>query len=197
MKYRIAICSALVLAVGALWLSLRGLLTTAPVESTGIIVVSENHAYQYVAAPSLSWNAARNAAAQRSWRGNPGYLATIDTAGEYQLILDRLFPKTYPDVTYLGGRQNTRGEWRWVAGPDGAEDGGKGRLFWNGDEQGTVQPGRYANWMPTAFQHGGKWDVAKVCCVTIFSYLVPQFSTSLGTGDAEEHVEGYLVEYGD
>jgi hypothetical protein len=32
--------------------------------------------------------------------------------------------------------------------------------------------------------------------VTLFSYGVPQFSTSLGTGDYQEHVAGYLVEFG-
>jgi hypothetical protein len=110
--------------------------------------------------------------------------------------VDRLFPHVYPDVTYLGGRQTASGEWRWVAGPDGAEDGGKGRLFWRGNEQGAVIGDHYANWMSKAFQHGGRWDVGKVCCVSLFSYGVPQFSTSLGTGDADEHVAGYVVEFG-
>jgi hypothetical protein len=50
--------------------------------------------------------------------------------------------------------------------------------------------------MSTAFQHGGKWDVGKVCCVSLFSYGVPQFSTSLGSGDRDEHVAGYIVEFG-
>ena len=67
-----------------------------------------------------------------------------------------------------------------MTGPDGAEDGGKGRLFWRGDEQGAVVDGHYANWMSTAFQHGGKWDVGKVCCVSLFSYGVPQFSHVAG-----------------
>jgi hypothetical protein len=35
-----------------------------------------------------------------------------------------------------------------------------------------------------------------VCCVIIFSYGVPQFSASLGTGDTQEHVSGYVVEFG-
>jgi hypothetical protein len=51
--------------------------------------------------------------------------------------------------------------------------------------------------MFSAFQHGGKWDVDKVCCVTLFSYRKRQFSTSLGTGDKDEGVAGYLVEYGE
>ena len=51
------------------------------------------------------------------------------------------------------------------------------------------------DWMWSAFQHGGKWDVAKVCCVTLFSYSKRQFSTSLGNGDPDERVAGYLVEF--
>ena len=125
-----------------------------------------------------------------------GYLATIDNESEYQFILDKVFPNSYPDVTYLGGKQTSPGEWRWVTGPDAAEDGGKGKLFWRGYEEGMATGNQYANWRSTAFQHGGNWDVGKVCCVTLFSYRMPQFSTSLGTGIPEEGVSGYLVEFG-
>jgi hypothetical protein len=178
------------------WLALRFLLAPAALESSVVIEAPNGHAYQFIAAPGMSWDAARTAAASLSWRGRAGYLATIDNADEYQFVMDHLFPHAYPDVTYLGGRQTAPGEWRWVTGPDSAADDGKGLLFWNGDEQGAVQSGRYANWMSTAFQHGGKWDTAKVCCVSLFSYGMPQFSTSLGNGDREEHVSGYVVEFG-
>jgi hypothetical protein len=197
MKYRIAIALALVLvAAAAGWLVWRFLLASPVMQTSAIVESPDGHAYQYVAAPGLSWDAARSAAAKLSWHGHPGYLATIHDPGEYQFIMDRIFAHDYPDVTYLGGRQTAPGEWRWVTGPASAADGGKGLLFWRGDEQGAVVEGRYANWMSTAFQHGGKWDVGKVCCVSLFSYGVPQFSASLGNGDADEHVAGYLVEFG-
>lgn len=184
-------CAGAAAVTGLLAWRLLGSAAPAPV-----VPASTSHAYQYVAAPGLAWSIARDQAANLSWHGRQGYLATIDSAMEYQFILDHVFSGVYPDVTYLGGRQTAPGEWRWVTGPDGAADGGKGRLFWRGDEQGAVQEGLYANWMTTAFQHGGEWDVAKVCCVTLFSYGAPQFSTSLGTGNTEEHVTGYLVEFG-
>jgi hypothetical protein len=195
MKFRIAVAMGLVLAAAIAWLAWRLILAPA-VDSSDIVEAPTGHAYQFVSAPDSGWDTDRTAAARLSWHGHPGYLATIDDAAEYQFVMDRLFPHAYPDVTYLGGRQTASGEWRWVTGSDGAEDGGKGRLFWRGDEQGTVVGGRYANWMSTAFQHGGKWDVNKVCCVSLFSYGVPQFSTSLGTGDRDEHVAGYIVEFG-
>ena len=180
-----------VIAVVASLLAWRFLTKPAPV-----VQASATHAYQYIAASGVSWTVARAQATHLSWNGHPGYLATIDSEAEYQFLLDHVFSGGYPDVTYLGGRQTAPGEWRWVTGPDGAADGGKGLLFWSGDEHGRVQSGLYANWMTTAFQHGGKWDIAKVCCVSLFSYGAPQFSTSLGTGNSEEHVTGYLVEFG-
>ncbi len=186
----------IVSAAAAVWLVWRFLLAMPVMQSSAVIQAANDHAYQFIAAPDISWDAARAAAAKQSWQGHAGYLATIDDAAEYQLILDRIFSHGYPDVTYLGGRQTAPGQWRWVTGPDGAADGGRGRLFWRGDEDGAAPDGQYAVWMTSAFQHGGKWDISKVCCVSIFSYGVPQFSTSLGDGDADEHVAGYLVEFG-
>ena len=182
-------------AAAAGWLTWIVLVTPA-IETSPVISVSQEHAYKFVAMQDASWEEARNAAAKLSWRGHPGYLATIGDAAELGVILDRVFHYGYPDVTYLGGRQAAPGEWRWVTGPDGAADGGKGTLFWRGYEQGSAPSGRFASWMTTAFQHGGRWDVAQVCCVSIFSYGLPQFSTSLGSGIADENIAGYLVEFG-
>jgi hypothetical protein len=111
--------------------------------------------------------------------------------------MEKVFPTTYPGVTYLGGRKTAPDQWRWVTGPDAVADGGKGKLFWIGGDQGISPGNLYANWMSTAFQDSGKWALSKVCCVTLFSYGMPQFSTSLGTGDTDEGVTGYLVEFGE
>jgi len=195
-NFRIAISIGAV-AVAFSWLAGTLVLSPRPRPSTAIVVAPTGHAYRYVAAPNISWGAARDAAAHMTWQGHPGYLATIDDAAEFRFVIDRVFTHAFPDVTYLGGRQASPGAWRWVTGPDGAADGGAGTLFWKGEKYGTVSPGRYANWMVTAFQKGGAWDVSKVCCVTLFSYGIPQFSTSLGTGYHKESVAGYLVEFGD
>ena len=153
-----------------------------------IVQAPNGHAYQFVVAPGLSWDAARAAAEKRFWKswGHPGYLATIDDATEYQFIMDRLFSHGYPDVTYLGGRQTAPGEWRWVTGPDGAAEGGKGTLFWTGDEQGAAQGGD-ANWIdPPPSSMAANGTAAKVCCVSLFSvWQRLQFSTSLGNGDSQ------------
>lgn len=152
------------------------------------------HAYQYIRNPDLSWDAANAAAQKLTHKGRRGYLATINDKDEFTFVMSRVFPEA-TDVVYLGGRQTAPSEWRWVTGPDASEDGGKGRLFWTGYARGAAPDGAYADWIVTAFQHGGKWDVSKVCCVTLFSYRKRQFSTALGNGDPEEGVAGYLVEF--
>jgi hypothetical protein len=167
------------------------------VSSTGVIEAPTGHAYQYIAAPDGTWADARDAAARLTWKGHTGYLATIDNTAERRFIVETVFRKEYPDVTYLGGRQTAPGTWRWVTGPDASADGGKGKLFWTGFDKGQAADGAYADWMYTAFRAGGKWAQGKVCCVTMFSYRRPQLSTSLGNGDHEEAIAGYLVEFGD
>ena len=106
-------------------------------------------------------------------------------------------PDTYPDVTYLGGRQTAPGEWRWVTGPEGKANGGKGTLFWRGDEQGAA-PGRPICQLDviglSAWRQMGCGP--RSAASLIFSYGLPQFSTSLGNGFVEEHVDGYIVEFG-
>jgi hypothetical protein len=167
-----------------------------PVLKSGDVVLAPSgHAYRYVAAPNVSWDRARAAAEKMRFRGKRGYLATVDDAAEFEFVMTRVFVND-TDVTYLGGRQTAPGEWRWVTGPDAAADGGKGTLFWSGYENGHAPEGRFVTWMFSAFQHGGKWDVSKVCCVTLFAYRRRMFSTSLGNGDPDEGVAGYLVEFG-
>ncbi|HMH64960.1 MAG TPA: hypothetical protein VK515_05210 [Rhizomicrobium sp.] len=168
-----------------------------PLESTEVVQAPNGHAYRYIAAPSLTWDQAKAQAMRQRFKGQVGYLATIEDKAEFDFIMARVFPDaTDANVTYLGGRQTAPNEWRWVTGPDASADGGKGLLFWTGNEFGHVADGRYADWMNTAFQHGSRWDTSKVCCVTLFSYRKRQFSTSLGNGFAEEGVAGYLVEFG-
>lgn len=169
--------------------------TVAILKTGPVLDGPDGHGYQYVAAPNISWDDAHDRAQTRTWHGMKGYLSTIDSKTEFEFVVSTMFRKQYPDVTYLGGRQTSPGEWRWVTGPDGNADGGKGKLFWKGFADGKAQNGAFADWMATAFGNGGKWDVHNVCCVTLFSYHRPQFSNSLGTGDRDEGVSGYLVEY--
>jgi hypothetical protein len=167
MKWRIILAVLLLLVVSAGSLAWHLLGTGVGLGSGEIIEASSGHAYRYIAAPNIRWDEAREAAARQSWRGHPGYLATIDDSAEYQFVVDRLFPTAYPDVTYLGGRQTAPGEWRWVTGPDGKADGGKGTLFWRGDEQGAPKAAIMPTGCPQPFSMKAS-GMSRMCAASRF-----------------------------
>src|SRR5437870_3815180 len=78
--------------------------------SSKVVQAPTGHAYQYIAAPNISWEQARAAAARLTFQGRPGYLATIDDQAEFDFVMVRVFSED-TDTTYLGGRQTAPGEW--------------------------------------------------------------------------------------
>lgn len=114
------------------------------------------HYYQWVAAEhhyaynefsvGIDWHAAQLDAAGRCYKGQRGYLATIDSANE-QAFIQTLIPTiTYNKhyfVGWVGGSDvNQEGDWRWADGPD------RGVAFYNGDGSSghAVPTGGYTNW---------------------------------------------------
>lgn len=98
------------------------------------------HFYRFVTKPGILWTVAKDEAESNSmmYFGLRGYLATVTSQAENDFI--RLKTK---GVGWIGASDAaTEGNWRWVTGPEGIEDNGKGLLFWNG---GTVS-GQYTNW---------------------------------------------------
>ena len=65
---------------------------------------ADGHAYQYIAAPNLSWDKARAAAERHSWQGHKGYLATIDSAAEFSSCWATSFPTIPTSPIWAGGR---------------------------------------------------------------------------------------------
>ena len=62
------------------------------------------------------------------YHGLQGYLATITSAEENAFIQSKT-----NGVGWIGASDHAvEGEWRWVTGPEGLEEGGKGRLFFRG-----------------------------------------------------------------
>lgn len=75
---------------------------------------SNQHFYEYVDEAGLNWGTAKLAAEKRVYFGLKGYLATILSADEQQLIGEQL-----SGVGWLGGSDWRReGEWRWETGPE-------------------------------------------------------------------------------
>ncbi len=112
-----------------------------------------NHFYEFVDSQGISWTNANTAASSRSYLGIQGYLATITSAREQSFIQKRL-----QGNGWIGASDaTTEADWRWVTGPEGRADDGKGLEFWSGRsatanpagkaviDSATGQP-RYSNW---------------------------------------------------
>lgn len=98
------------------------------------------HFYRFVEKTGILWTTAKAEAESNAmmYFGLRGYLATVTSQVENDFI--RLKTK---GVGWIGASDAAvEGEWRWVTGPEGLEDGGKGRLFWN---KGPIA-GQYTNW---------------------------------------------------
>jgi flagellin-like hook-associated protein FlgL len=76
---------------------------------------------------------------------NTYYLATITSETEQAEVGLQI-----GDVginAWLGGNDTAvEGEWRWTEGPEGLEDGGQGRQFWQGKSNGSAVNGSFENW---------------------------------------------------
>jgi hypothetical protein len=73
--------------------------------------------YEVVSATSATWTAARATAAETSFLGLPGRLATITSQAENDFVLS-LIPVSAPEGFWLGGYQTggpePSGGWRWI-----------------------------------------------------------------------------------
>lgn len=95
---------------------------------------TNQHFYEYFESPGITWGDARTAAETKTYFGLKGYLATILSAEEQQIIGEQL-----PGTGWIGGSDyKVEGEWRWLTGPE------NGTLFWSNLEVG---PGgvKYSN----------------------------------------------------
>lgn len=119
------------------------LLSTRAVAAEPVYNPANGHYYDFVATPpSLSWHAARAAAETLVYGGQRGYLATITSSSEQALLGQQFGIRR--DVWIGASDEAVEGDWRWVTGPEGMADGGRGLLFWRGTQNGL--PLGYANW---------------------------------------------------
>ncbi len=112
-----------------------------------------NTKYGIIITPTrLSWLDSQQHAADASVSDSEytHYMATI-TSQEEQDEIDRQLQGAGTGIAlWLGGSDaNTEGDWRWVEGPEGDENGGLGRQFWQGQgvgSGGSAINGSYENW---------------------------------------------------
>ncbi|GLC88003.1 S-layer homology domain-containing protein [Lysinibacillus piscis] len=110
------------------------------------------HFYDYVNS-NLNWSAAKTEAEGKTYFGRKGYLATITDADENSIVARRAGNRTWigaQDIkrSPINIPLNPPGDWRWVTGPEGLVDGGKGLKFYDNYYHLSGSPvlGMYTNW---------------------------------------------------
>ncbi|HEU5139781.1 MAG TPA: immunoglobulin-like domain-containing protein [Bacillales bacterium] len=162
--------------------------------SIGSGLYFDGHYYEFVASGD-TWSEAKAASELRTLYGRQGYLATITSQEENDFIAQKAL-----GTGWLGGRSidNDGGDWRWVTGPEGLENGNTGMVLGQGFNKGTdsFKPaeGVYTNWSagePNNYQ-------------TTHEYYAHMYGP--GEGDKQGKwndfpndttaIQGYIVEYG-
>ena len=145
---------------------------------------SNGHYYEFVPSVGITWSAARTAAANRSYYGLQGYLATITAADEAQLSGEQA-----EGAGWIGGSDEANeGVWRWMTGPE------NGTIFWNGGINGTTP--NYANWNNGEPNNVGDEDYAHITAPGVG--ILGSWNDLSNTGEAngDYQPKGYIIEYG-
>ena len=101
-----------------------------------------DHYYEYVS-DRVTWSEAESAASNKTYYGLEGYLTTVTSAGENAFIASKL-----EGMGWMGASDAAQeGMWRWVTGPEGEEDSGAGRYFFQQTGSSTSQA-TYGNTTP-------------------------------------------------
>jgi len=151
------------------------------------------HFYEFVPAHKITWTAARDAAAARSYNGMTGYLATVSSQAENDFIKARCL-----GAGWLGGSDaDEEGVWKWVTGPENET------IFWIGDTDGSAVEGVYNNWKRTTpvlepNDGGGSGEdyLHIVGPAGLWGEWLPGMWNDF-SGVAANEILGYVVEYGD
>ncbi|MCF6296848.1 MAG: hypothetical protein L3J08_02525 [Flavobacteriaceae bacterium] len=161
---------------------------------------STTHYYEYVPNLGITWTDANAAANVRTYFGMQGYLATLTTLEEAVFSGTQALGTGWIGATDVGAE----GQWRWVTGPEGIENAGSGRLFWQGvgTSGNTTAPDNFHYWRQTPGNepnNSGNEDYAHI--------VHPSLSGTPGSWNdlriagntnpaSAYHPQGYVVEYG-
>lgn len=89
-----------------------------------LMVNGEEHYYEQIYLPKgnemgNTWQESKVLAEARSYNGMKGYLATITSAAENEIIRQKMQQGNFSLVAWLGGSDaGQEGVWRWVTGPE-------------------------------------------------------------------------------
>lgn len=148
---------------------------------------STGHYYFYIPSVGISWTSARVLAETQSLFGIQGYLATVTTPEESQLVGEQVLGTGWIGATDVA----QEGQWTWVTGPEA------GTVFYNQDTGQNVNEefSYWNNGEPNNF--GGNEHYAHVTDPSVG--LFGSWNDLPNQGDAPGtpyHPQGYVVEYG-
>lgn len=159
---------------------------------SGLYFTDTDHFYEYVSTgSSITWDDAKTAAESKSLFGRKGYLVTLTGGTENEFVRSKTL-----GLGWIGARDITpyTGDWRWVTGPEGLEDSGKGLKFYSGYASGTTEPGKYSNW---SFGEPNNYHNIGECVAHMYG---PYDEGPTGTWNdytpTNDAVSGYIAEYG-
>ncbi len=142
------------------------------------------HYYEFIADPGISWTAARDAAALRTYFGLQGYLATLTSQAEADFSGSQA-----QGVGWIGGSDaGTEGVWNWVTGPEA------GTNFWNGGVGGNTP--NFAFWNAGEPNNVGNEDYAHITDPSVTTTPGSWNDLPNAGGGGAYAPQGYIVEYG-
>ena len=111
------------------------------ISPAGLFNPATGHFYEFISAPLVRWDDARDAAEMRDLFGLQGYLATITSAEENAFAAAKLEGQGWIGSSdHIPETGDIEGEWYWVTGPEA------GNKFWTGGLRGSAVAGWYENW---------------------------------------------------
>jgi outer membrane protein OmpA-like peptidoglycan-associated protein len=154
---------------------------------------ANEHFYEYVSDPGVTWTAAKTLAAQRTFNGQTGYLATIPNSTVNDLISSKIAGAL--NVWFGATAVETAGApiqrtWEWVGGPLA------GQAFsycsnYTGSCDFVDNTGLYSSWASGEPNNAGE----ETAPVTNWSGSVGRWNDLSPSNTAG--VSGFVVEYGD
>lgn len=108
---------------------------------TGAAYSPDNgHYYIYADDFNKSWDSAQTVAANSTFNGLTGYLATITSQAENDFVKDKVVAGANANVFLGASDADNEGVWIWETGPE------VGTQFWSGGAAGSAVNGEYSSW---------------------------------------------------
>ncbi len=165
-------------------------------ESLTFKVDGKDHYYEVVAGGAITWEAAKAAAAVKTYFGLEGYLATVTSAEENALLTEKIGADAwlggsdeYSQINAAAGtsyssQDDIEGEYYWVTGPEA------GTRFSSGNGTPSAADGRYMNWNPGEPNNSGSIE-----------HYLELYATGGALGKWNDlansnSITAYVVEYG-